>query len=496
MNKNNKNDNDMSLQSECILSVSGNDAVKSRSDKQSSLISSGTTNQTTPITTDSTAETVASTSNAEIPLNSQQPSERIEEDHKEIVFFMVAGEVLLDILKMEKKIVFDKEAKRRFYIGLLNTKINTKTVTTGVLFGHIWKSYNLGCCLGKILCEENIKTKDISDDSILWMWKEYALEPTEYRPFFKSTIKGIEITSSVENYYKQKEIEKFVKLHDNYNINPDIVNINKIIEIVTSFWSEYKYKIRKKVAKSRRNWKKEEEVEINNWAADNVKKKQYQQCWKSLCQKAHIDGTEKDAMENFFNGLLTEIDDIDRRAHDMLDKRNKEYTKLILFPFFATIFNAASLALSKSSALEIPYENKNAIVVFYAIKIFNFMLKHMSFIFTMTATIFTALQTMWNARRDHNDYEETWLRHQLNRSRLITEIEKLCAGVGEYHAVIESDKEKVILKTMYKFQENIIALRKQDDENFFTNMGCINYIEKDEIIREKTKFEDSEKNES
>lgn len=421
------------------------------------------------------------------------------------ILYMAYGKKVLEILIHQKKICFNNEMIRKFMIGILvsiNKRIKdceseifekTGNKTENKLNILRLDPFILGCTLGYIPDKEmkssEVWTKNTLSDTVKLkiakiLWQRFNLEIEECQ-LFLSPINDFSSSEYISLYYDLCNYKNMMDEVDENSITKDTFEKATEYEEMCVRYAERFYKkwlrfVGKWEFRIVNRFSLVKKIE-DKWSADAIKMEYYERCWSIICKKAGADVNS----DLFFSGLKTEIDDINRRASDMCTKRNKEQSRIITFSILATIFNALATGLTSISEYELEKEVGS--------ELWKSIINAAPLITLAISTSFTALFTGFNYFKEHNDYEETWLRHQLNRSRLTGELEKFCEGLGEYSCINKITYEsedcnniEEIRKAIRTFQKNIYLLRKQDDANFFSNMNCINF-DKDDY-----KFDDND----
>lgn len=413
------------------------------------------------------------------------------------ILYMACGKKVLEILIHQKKVCFNNEMIRKFMIGILVSiskriennpdKIFEKTgnKTENKLNILRLDPFIIGCTLGYVP-DKKMKSDSewdikISDDKKLQiakiLWQRFNLEIEECQ-LFLSPINDFSSSEYISLYHKLCNYKEIMDEVDENSISETTVDKaityeKKCVEYAERFYKKWLRFVGKWEFRIVNRFSLVKKIE-DKWSADAIKMEYYERCWSIICKKAGADVNS----DLFFSGLKTEIDDINRRASDMCTKRNKEQSRIITFSILATIFNALATGLTSISEYELEKEVGS--------ELWKSIINAAPLITLAISTSFTALFTGFNYFKEHNDYEETWLRHQLNRSRLTGELEKFCEGLGEYSCIDKNNNKEEIRKAIRTFQKNIYLLRKQDDANFFSNMNCINF-DKDDY-----KFDDND----
>ena len=397
--------------------------------------------------------------------------------------FLYAGDVLLDILKDRKGIVFSDDQKRKFKIGLLCSDDATPWFLKEIgLFLSRSDPFYLGLCFNKFL-EKKLRKKfsernKVNDDDIFA--EKHKLILPNIKPYFKTCI-GVSMSNYLSEYEKYEKGEKIVAIH---------VDEIKLIEYAESFyrwnfWRIWKLRCQKKFDSGKKSVR---------WNADGVKREYYKKCWNTICVAAY--GTAPHAeVDCFFEALLTELDDINASSNKMRAGWDNDEKNVILASFLVTFVTSTAAASNLKDEGDSIY---GLISLFLSI----------------FSALFAAGNTALTMFKSHHAYRETWLRHQLNYSRLTHEIEQFCACIGDYEIessnfteeinnVFEQMKSSLSSTTNYneikesimeiklkiddktskeqyldnikKFQKKISKLRNTDYDNFFSNMDCINY---------------------
>ena len=368
---------------------------------------------------------------------------------------MIIGKIVLDCLRDKKKMFYNSEDIRRFNIGLLSIGTSKLCfVRRKVSLFSLSDPYIIGYYLQKFI-DENIKEINLNIDllndnmnnSDNYFKSKYQLILPEVKPYF-STPCGIYLNDYMDVYYNYK----------NSKINRAIDNVEelekKFIELAYKFYKKNRFRIRKglrvRFIKNRRYIK---------WSSDNTKNNYYRKRWNYICKQAYGNaGDELYDLNIFFNGLIEELNNISVQSDNMRKGWNKDEKRIIRSSTLVTIINAIVTAISASKVES------------------NDCLHILVMVFSVLATTVSAINSAFSLFKNHHGYRETWLRHQLNYSRLTAEIESFCECIGDYkienNLTNNQDKYK---ENINKFQTRIAELRKVDYENFFTNMDCINF---------------------
>lgn len=387
--------------------------------------------------------------------------------------YLLCGKTLLSCIEQNEQMRLDAEMINSFLIGMLIPQDQNKNITDEVDKIKIKKasSFELGCKFRRFLDQSNNLaklSKGISNNEALIksakLWKKYRLCLPECAMFL-SPLKSVSAFSYLPVY--DEICLKLAEMKKESCTAGKACSVSEIEECcgteAEKFYRDHvrrkwKCKNKKKITKKQKNSEKK-------WSADAVKMQYYEDCWHEICSRAEFDDKTDPDLELFFAGLKKEIENVSTRSSTMLTNRNEEQKKIIVYSLKATIFNAAATGLTVISDSIVDDTNFPE-----PVKIFT---KAVPITLSIIATACTAFFTAYNLMKEHNAYEETWLRHQLHFSRLTGEMEKFCEGIGEYEGVYQ-DKDSA-KKAINCFQKNIYLLRKQDYANFFTNMNCINY---------------------
>lgn len=397
--------------------------------------------------------------------------------------YMIIGKITLDYLHDKKNMVFDSDDIRRFNIGLLSIG-NSKLCFIGKVlsFFSISNPYIMGYHLQKYIDDnisKNLKkclsnNKKNNTDHIFE--EKYKLVVPEITPFFSPSW-CIDLCDylSVQYEYKKCRIDK--------NTSDDIEALEKeFIRLADKFYKRNRFRI----GKSLRMFFLSKKKSSLRWSADNTKKIYYRKQWKLICEEAYKgDDAEISNLNIFFDGIMEELDNILTQSNSMRRRWDKDEKKIIISSALITIIDAFAVAFNALNA-----ENGSDCIQKCAVFL------------TIFATATAAVNSAFSLLKNHHAYRETWLRHQLNYSRLTAEIENFCECIGDYeinYNLIDGDNDNLLKKifskkktyhngnetednlrnkykeNISKFQKRIAELRKIDYENFFTNMDCINF---------------------
>lgn len=394
--------------------------------------------------------------------------------------YLVCGKKVLEYLEQHKKIVLDEEMTSKFLVGLLISKDAKLNFKDHIFSKIMWSdSFVIGYKLRRYIDKKTAFLNDIENDNCsdrtLYVAYHLWLKNNLVLPESKAFLTPFHSISCYSYLSCQNEMDRFISEMKNMKSEEyekcNVVNKECICgKIAEKFYKKrIKWKFRCFFNKKLRiNRKRKNDVK---WSADAVKMQYYESCWLDTIRKITSTYLERAKYEKFFNGLRKEIEDINKRSSDMCTKRNKEQSRIITFSILATIFNALATGLTSISEYELEKEVGS--------ELWKSIINAAPLITLAISTSFTALFTGFNYFKEHNAYEEAWLRHQLNRSRLTGELEKFCEGLGEYSCINKNDNKEEIRKAIRTFQKNIYLLRKQDDANFFSNMNCINFDKED-----------------
>lgn len=408
------------------------------------------------------------------------------------IVYMIYAKKVIEILEQQKRVYFNNEMTRRFMIGVLISidkrfeacgsnpfKITEEGILESELMLLRTNPFMLGCLLGH-MPDVQMETDSTWNGMVgaannehlkvaKRLWQRFNLKPEDYQ-LFLSPIDSFSPSAYITIYHELYEYKKQMDAVDEKDLADEVVKKEALkyeeacVKYAERFYKKWLRSIWKWEFQLGQKFSAKKRLE-NKWSADAVKMDYYQKRWCDICKKAGIQNDMQ--LELFFEGLRKEIEDVSARSGDMLKKRNKEQRKIIWFPFWATVFNA--VAAGVTGICDFVFEEEGMPLGWQV------TMKVIPFSFAVAATVFSALLTANNLFKEHHAYEETWLRHQLNLSRLTGELEKFCEGLGVYSGVNSAESEKVI-DAIRTFQRNIYLLRKQDYANFFNNMNCINYV--------------------
>lgn len=390
---------------------------------------------------------------------------------------------MLDILKDRKGIVFSDEQKRKFKIGLLcSDEANPWFLKKIRLLLSSSEPFYLGLCFNKFLNKKLPgnpgKRNKVNDDDIFA--EKHKLILPNIKPYFKTCI-GVSMSNYLSQYEEYEKGKNIVEID---------VKESELIEYAESF---YRCNFGR-IGKLRCQKKFDSGKQSVRWNADGVKREYYKKCWNTICVAAY--GTAPHAeVDCFFEALLTELDDISESSNKMRAGWDKDEKNVIYASFLVTFVTSIAAASNLKDEGDSVY---GLISLFLSI----------------FAAFFAAGNTAMTMFRSHHAYRETWLRHQLNYSRLTHEIEQFCECIGDYeiessnfteeinnaleqiksslssannYNKIKESIEEIKLKiddkpskeqyldNIKKFQKKISELRNTDYDNFFSNMDCINY---------------------
>ncbi len=385
--------------------------------------------------------------------------------------YLICGKMLLSCIEQNEQVRLDAEMTNSFLIGMLIPQ--GQKIADEVKKIKIRKAspFELGCKFRRFLDQAEDFAKldeNISNDEALAksakLWKKYKLHLPECAMFL-SPLKSVSAFSYLPVY--DEICHELAEMKKESCTADKVCSVSDIEECCGKEAEQfYKNKVRKKwKCKNKKKITKKQKNSEKKWPADAVKMRYYEDCWQDICKRAGFDDKADPDQELFFAGLQKEIEYVSTRSSTMLTNRNKEQKKIIVYSLRATIFNAAATGLTVISDSIVDDTNFPELV--------KICTKAVPITLSIIATAYTAFFTAYNLMKEHNAYEETWLRHQLHFSRLTGELEKFCEGIGEYEGVYQ-DKDSA-KNAVIRFQKNIYLLRKQDYANFFTNMNCINY---------------------
>lgn len=188
------------------------------------------------------------------------------------------------------------------------------------------------------------------------------------------------------------------------------------------------------------------------WAADKMKMSYYRSRFNSICKSAKLTDEERTEADLFFQALEQELTDINNTATNHYKKNRRFFRRIMLLSLFITVTNASNAALETSSLFD------------------EQVLKWLLFALPLLAVIFSSVQLFIQSKYKDDQPKETWLRHRMNFSIIIEEIECFCEGIGDYKDILLNEPQKN-RDAISKFQERITMIRKKDYERFFANMG-------------------------
>lgn len=397
--------------------------------------------------------------------------------------YMIIGKIVLDCLRDKKNMFFDSEDIRKFNIGLLSIGNSELCFIRKIssLFS-ISNPYFMGYYLQEFINDtisndiNNNLSENRKNNTDYIFEEKYKLVLPEITPYF-SPAWGIDLCDYLDVQYKCKKCEI------NTNESDDIGALEKeFIGLANKFCEKNRFRIGRTlrmrfISKKRLS---------SRWSADNIKNSYYKKQWDLICQEAYRgNDVEIFNLNIFFNGIMEELDNISVHSNAMCRGWDKDEKRIIISSAFVTIIDAVAVAFNALND-----ENSGDCIQKCAI------------LLTILATAMAAINSAFSLLKNHHAYRETWLRHQLNYSRLTAEIENFCECIGDYKIddnlrdkdsknplkdffykkkICTSDnKNKVDIQNKYKenickFQKRIAELRKIDYENFFTNMDCINF---------------------
>lgn len=398
--------------------------------------------------------------------------------------YMIVGKILIDSLRENRNIIFDSEDIRRFNIGLLS--VGNKKIGFGRWFLSLFsvsKPYFMGYYLQKFI-EKEIKKNNIEDllsdnkkaNIDIKLEKKYELVLPKIMPYFNpSWSMDLRQYLSVQYKYNKCQVMDEQNEDDMERLETEFVIIAK------NFYYKYYARIGKRLCKYFRLRKT-----TKKWSADNTKNSYYKKQWDLICQEAYRGkDVEISNLNIFFNGVMEELDNILVHSNAMCRGWDRDEKRIIFSSASITIIDAVAVAFNALND-----ENSDNCI------------KKCAIFFTILATAVAAVNSAFSLLKNHHAYRETWLRHQLNYSRLTAEIENFCECMGDYKiddnlrykdsknplkdflnkkkSCISDNKNIVDIQNKYKeniskFQKRIAELRKMDYENFFTNMDCINF---------------------
>ncbi|MDE6034834.1 MAG: hypothetical protein K2G36_02880 [Ruminococcus sp.] len=403
--------------------------------------------------------------------------------------YLVAGRFFVDLLK-EKDIIYSKEDLRRFNIGLLNTqnlKINpvfklikmAEPYYMGYYF-QIWLNKQTNRDNTHISESEYSTDKKYEHESM----RKYKLCFPDILPFFSPGKKV-----KFEDYIRiNSELKDKIDITTDPNLTKDeLKSLDDesiyLMGLAVDFFHEHKkmisvsYLLNKKLFVINKN----KSYPANSvWNADEMQYDYYHKRWIEICKMTKPDSINKDNAIAFFDGLLQELEDVDFNGKRDRDSWKKEDEKIIktsklitIISGFATLFSTAEEFSAEDDIISIfneMIENSGDLP-----SVINFFIKLLGLVAPVIVMVISAKHTYLIQKSEREDHRETWLRHKLYYSKLIMEIEKFCSGSGnDYKAIKEINKWK-IHECISKFQENIAKLKKEDYDNFFKNMDCVNY---------------------
>ena len=183
------------------------------------------------------------------------------------------------------------------------------------------------------------------------------------------------------------------------------------------------------------------------WAADKMKMSYYRSRFNSICKKAKLTDEEWTEADLFFQALEQELTDINNTATNHYKKNRRFFMQIMLLSLFITVTNASNAALETSSLFD------------------EQVLKWLLFALPLLAVIFSSVQLFIQSKYKDDQPKETWLRHRMNFSIIIEEIECFCEGIGDYKDILLNEPQKN-RDAISKFQERITMIRKKDYERF------------------------------
>lgn len=404
--------------------------------------------------------------------------------------YLVAGKIFVDLLKSEKNIIYSKEDFRHFNIGLLNIAQNLET-KSGFKLINIAKPYYMGYYFQVWLNKETngndtysniIKTEYSTDKKHEQAFmRKYKLYFPDILPFF-SPGKRVRLENYINIYLELEDVD-ITKDPSLLKDELELLNNELILlmNLAFAFFHKYKkmigasYLLNKELFVAKKN----KSYPTNSvWNADEMQYDYYRKRWREICEMIKTDSINKDNAIAFFDSLLQELDDVDFNGKRDRDLWKKEDEKIIKTSKWITI--TSGIATLFSSAEEFS-EDENIISALIELSEnrcnllnwTNFIFKCLGVIIPVIVTGISAHHTYLVQKSEREDHRETWLRHRLYYSKIIREIEKFCSGSGDdYKEIKEQDKAQECIN---KFQENIAKLKKEDYDNFFKNMDCINY---------------------
>lgn len=161
------------------------------------------------------------------------------------------------------------------------------------------------------------------------------------------------------------------------------------------------------------------------WAADKMKMSYYRSRFNSICESAGLTVKERTEADLFFQALEQELTDINNTATNHYKKNRRFFMQIMLLSLFITVTNASNAALETSSLFD------------------EQVLKWLSFALPLLAVIFSSVQLFIQSKYKDDQPKETWLRHRMNFSIIIEEIECFCEGLDDYHDIFSDDKKRL-----------------------------------------------------